>query len=77
MLVLVGGAEAPDLAAFERCLDLFDGRDEEAVASARERWRAAQAAGHDVTYWRQNERGGWVKGAAGGRPPAGADPSRA
>jgi DNA polymerase III subunit chi len=76
VLVLVDGAEAPDLAAFERCLELFDGRDGEAVARARERWRAAQAAGHEVTYWRQNERGGWVKGAAGGRRGA-PDPSSA
>ena len=65
ILVLVDAAEAPDLAAFDRCLELFDGRDERAVALARERWRAAQAAGHTVVYWRQNERGGWVRGGGG------------
>ena len=36
---------APDLASFDRCLDLFDGGDPEAVARARERWREALAAG--------------------------------
>jgi DNA polymerase-3 subunit chi len=75
ILVLVDAAEAPDLAGFDRCLELFDGRDERAVALARERWRAALAAGHTVVYWRQNERGGWVRGGgggSGGRP----DPSR-
>lgn len=72
ILVLVDAAEAPDLDGFERCLELFDGRDERAVGLARERWKAAQAAGHQVVYWRQNEQGRWVRGAAGG----GRDPSR-
>lgn len=64
ILVRVDGAEAPDLAGFARCLDLFDGHDEDAVARARERWREAREAGHACTYWQQGERGGWVK--AGG-----------
>ena len=71
VLVLVEGAPAPDLAAFGRVLELFDGDDPEAVARARGRWREVLAAGHDAIYWQQNERGGWVR--AGGS--AGADPS--
>jgi DNA polymerase-3 subunit chi len=43
-------------------LDLFDGGDEVAVAAARERWRAAKAAGHDLAYWQQGPRG-WEKKA--------------
>ena len=67
VLVLLDGTEAEDMGAFERCLALFDGRDADAVARARERWRAAVAGGHRVTYWQQNERGGWVRaGGAGG-----------
>lgn len=62
VLVLVDGVMAADLEAFDRCLDLFDGRDEDAVAGARERWRAARAGGHSVTYWKQGDRG-WEKGA--------------
>jgi len=62
LLFLVDGCEADDLADFDRCLDLFDGRDEEAVAGARQRWRTAKAAGHQITYWKQGERG-WEKGA--------------
>ena len=61
VLVLVEDAAAPDLAAFDRCVDLFDGGDTEAVARASERWRGALAAGHGCTYWQQGERGGWVK----------------
>jgi DNA polymerase-3 subunit chi len=60
-LFLVEGAESARLAAFERVFDLFDGRDEDAVAAARQRWAAAKAAGHSLTYWRQTERG-WEKG---------------
>ena len=57
MLVLTDGAVSAQLPLFRRCLDLFDGRDEAAVAAARERWRQAKAAGHEVTYWRQTANG--------------------
>jgi DNA polymerase-3 subunit chi len=60
-LFLVEGATSARLDAFERVFDLFDGRDEDAVAAARARWAAAKAAGHTLTYWRQTERG-WEKG---------------
>ena len=48
------------LGEFDRVFDLFDGTDEAAVASARERWSAAKAAGHALTYWQQGARG-WEK----------------
>ena len=63
VLVLTDGVAAADLTGFDRCLDLFDGRDETAVAAARERWRACREAGHGVVYWQQNDRGGWEKRA--------------
>src|SRR5437763_15442534 len=62
ILFLVDGVAADDLASFTRCVDLFDGNDETAVAAARERWRQAQAAGHSLTYWQQTETG-WEKKA--------------
>lgn len=62
-LVLLDGADLPPLAGYARCLDLFDGRDDRAVAAARTRWRAARAQGAKVSYWRQAERGGWEKQA--------------
>jgi len=61
VLVAVDGANAAFVASFERCLDLFDGNDAEAVASARARWKDYVAAGFAVTYWQQTERGGWEK----------------
>ncbi len=61
LLVLVDGVRASYIGEFERCLDLFDGKDEAAVAAARERWQAAKAAGHDVTYWQQSPSGRWER----------------
>jgi DNA polymerase III subunit chi len=62
MLVLTDGAASSRLADYRRCLDLFDGNDEAAVAAARERWQAAKAAGHTLTYWQQTATG-WAKKA--------------
>ncbi len=57
---LMDGVQSDALAGFERVFDLFDGRDEAAVAAARLRWSAAKAAGHGLTYWQQGVRG-WEK----------------
>jgi DNA polymerase III subunit chi len=61
-LFLLDGADSFRIAAFERVFDLFDGRDEAAVAAARHRWTAAKQAGHTLTYWQQTERG-WERKA--------------
>ncbi len=63
VLVLVDGAAHEGLAGFARVLDLFDGNDPEQLEAARRRWREARRAGHRVTYWRQDERGRWQRGA--------------
>jgi DNA polymerase III subunit chi len=59
-LFLVDGAETDRSGTFNRVFDLFDGNDPEKVAAARERWRAAKAGGHALTYWKQGPRG-WEK----------------
>jgi len=59
----VDGADAGDLSEYERAVYLFDGRDEAAVALARRQWQSAKAAGHDVTYWQQNDGGKWERKA--------------
>jgi DNA polymerase-3 subunit chi len=61
-LFLVDGVETDRNAAFDRVFDLFDGNDPDAVAAARDRWRAAKDGGHTLTYWKQGPRG-WEKGA--------------
>jgi DNA polymerase-3 subunit chi len=63
IVFLVDGAEAGDLTAVERCVRLFDGRDEAAVAAAREAWRATKASGAACSYWKQDEAGRWTKAA--------------
>ena len=60
-LFLTDGVSAADLSAWTRVFDLFDGRDDAAVAAARARWKVARDAGHDLSYWRQTDRGGWEK----------------
>ncbi len=60
-LFLTDGATSANVAGFERCFELFDGRDEAAVAAARARWKDYADAGHDLTYWRQGANGGWEK----------------
>jgi DNA polymerase III subunit chi len=62
ILFLVDGVEAEDIAAFARCVDMFDGNDEAVVEAARARWRRAKEAGHTLTYWQQTEKG-WEKKA--------------
>ena len=62
MLILVDGVDAEDAADFTRVADMFDGNDEGAVESARNRWRRAKADGHTLTYWQQTERG-WERKA--------------
>ena len=62
MLVLVDGSEAAEPQGWARIADLFDGNDEGAVAAARDRWRQARAAGHNLTYWQQTG-SGWQKKA--------------
>ena len=61
ILVLTDGATSSRVGEFDRCLELFDGRDDAAVGAARDRWRAYGDAGHTLTYWQQNDRGGWEK----------------
>ncbi len=60
-LFLTDGSQSSNIGSYERCFELFDGNDPESVTVARERWKEYQCAGHDVTYWSQNDRGGWEK----------------
>lgn len=59
VLVLCDGADSDRLGAYQRCLDLFDGNDEEAVAAARIRWKIRKDTGHELVYYQQNDKGGW------------------
>lgn len=62
-LFLADGTDTENLAAFERCFDLFDGNDDEALSAARRRWKRRKDSGHAVTYWQQTDAGGWEQKA--------------
>lgn len=56
-------AEVATIKRFTRCVTIFDGRDEPALAVARDFWKAVKAAGNDATYWKQSLQGRWEKQA--------------
>ena len=60
VLVLVDGAEVEPPPQFTRCLYMFEGNDEAAVAQARALWQRLRDRGEALTYWQQTERG-WQK----------------
>ena len=60
-LFLVDGAVSVNLRSFKRVFDLFNGRDEEAVKAARNRWSSYKLDGHSLLYWKQDEAGRWTK----------------
>ncbi|RYH11211.1 DNA polymerase III subunit chi [Tropicimonas sp. IMCC6043] len=59
-LISVDGAEvtAAEVAALERVCILFDGRDGDAVQTARVQWKALTGAGAAAQYWSE-ESGRW------------------
>jgi DNA polymerase III, chi subunit len=50
-----------NVGTFKRCLDFFNGHDDDAVTQARIRWKNYKNAGHNLTYWQQSETGKWEK----------------
>jgi DNA polymerase-3 subunit chi len=67
-LLLCDGVASPsaeELSAqgFELVCNLFNGQDEDAVATARTTWRDLKAAQQQLVYYQQDEGGGWVEKA--------------
>ena len=62
----VDGAPVGDIAGLTRAVILFDGNDAEAVEAARAGWKRFKSAGHEVSYWQQDEQGRWQNRAATG-----------
>ncbi len=64
ILFLIDGADPDCKFSFDRCVDLFDGGSDEAVAAARGRWKTLrERQDSPMTYWQQDEGGRWVKKA--------------
>ena len=60
----VEGAVVGDIGGLTRAIIMFDGNDQQAVDAAREGWKRFKAAGHEVSYWQQDEQGRWQNRAA-------------
>lgn len=63
VLFVVDQAETGDLSGFTRTILIFDGNDDNAMASARAEWRRAKENDVEVSYWQQSETGGFEKKA--------------
>lgn len=63
VLILTDGVTAEKVDGYKRILEMFDGNNPTAVSEARERWRCYKDAGYSLTYWQQNETGGWSQKA--------------
>jgi DNA polymerase-3 subunit chi len=55
----VDGAEVGGIEGLTRAVVLFDGNDADALDKARSGWKRFRAAGHEVSYWQQDEQGRW------------------
>lgn len=63
VLVLVDGAKSGDFEQYDRCLYMFDGRNEDVVAAARNDWKQWKDGDWTMSYWQQKEMGGWEQKA--------------
>ncbi len=63
VLFLTDRATTERLGDYALCAVLFDGKDPDAVAASRDQWRTFKDAGHEVTYWQQDDTGKWEKKA--------------
>lgn len=63
VLVLINAAEMVGFEQYDRCLYMFDGRDENIVAAARKDWKAWSNENYSMSYWQQKELGGWEQKA--------------
>lgn len=63
VIILTQNTTSDTISEYEMCCEMLDGRDENAVIQARQRWKEYQKDGHTVTYWFQSESGKWEKKA--------------
>lgn len=61
--VLLDGAALADLSKLTRVVLMFDGTDPQAIEAARSEWKNQKSAGHDISYWKQDDNGKWINQA--------------
>ena len=62
-LFIVDEAELGSTEDFARCFIIFDGRNDQSVQYARNRWRNLKDSGCELQYWKQDEEGRWARAA--------------
>lgn len=60
---LLGGTEIADMTGVERAMVMINGRSQEDVQRERARWKALKDTEAALSYYQQNDRGGWEKKA--------------
>lgn len=65
--IFVDGAKVGNMSGLTRAVIMFDGNDQQAVENARSQWTAFRNAGHDVSYWQQDDQGRWQNRAGSGQ----------
>ena len=58
-LFLIDGIVTDQIEEFERCFEIFDGRDPDAVDAAEKSWLRYKAQQHSLIYWQERQDGGW------------------
>ncbi|MDD3289091.1 MAG: DNA polymerase III subunit chi [Alphaproteobacteria bacterium] len=60
VLFLTDMAKSELVGSYQRVCEIFDGNDESSIVEARVRWKEYKAAGYEMSYWQQGERG-WAE----------------
>ena len=60
---LLNGASIVDMDGVSRAMVMINGRSQEDVSRERGRWKTLKAAGENLAYYQQDERGRWEKKA--------------
>ncbi len=63
ILVLVDAVKSAAIDQYDRCLYMFDGRNDDIVAEARKDWKVFKETAAEMSYWQQRDNGGWEKKA--------------
>lgn len=61
ILIMTHGCTCDQVSGFTMCCEMLDGRIPEQISKARARWKEYKEAGHSLTYWQQDAKGGWQK----------------
>lgn len=61
IILVTSGLMIPPSAPYKKCLDMFDGSNDEKVQQARVRYMEYQTRQCPLTFWKQDDEGAWKK----------------